>query len=322
MIDAAIVGLGRWGRLLVDSVQGRSNTIRFAKGVTRTAAKASDYCRDKGIELVSSYESVLADPKIGAVVLATPHTQHFDQIMAAAAAKKHVFCEKPFTLTRAEAEKATRACQAAGVAVGIGHNRRFLPNTAELKRMITAGELGRLLHVEGNFSADLSGSVDAWRNSRAESPAGGMTSLGIHVIDAMVHLCGPMVEVDARSYRLAMPFDVDDSTMVFLRFASGMTGYLGSVAYTGSLWHVRVFGTGGWAEVNAHEGFGMCLRGKAQAMRSFPPFDSLRAELEAFATAASGGTAFPITPDQIVHATGVLEAIVASAEKGRPQAVA
>lgn len=322
MINAAIVGLGRWGRLLVDSVQGRSDRIRFTHGVTRTLSKAEAYCRDKGIALGGDYDAVLRDPAIDAVVLATPHTQHFDQIMAAAAARKHVFCEKPFTLSRASAERAVKAVGDAGRAVAIGHNRRYMHNFQELKRMVTAGELGRILHVEANFSADLSGNAEAWRGARAESPAGGMTSLGIHCIDAMLAISGSVAEVDARSYRQAMPFDVDDTTMVFMRFADGSTGYLGTVAYSATLWHVRVLGTKGWAQVHGATGFTKCMVGGAEENKPFPPNDSLKDEMEAFAGAAEGKGAFAVTPDQIVHGTAVLEAIVKSAERGRPEPVA
>src|SRR5688500_20264468 len=95
MIRAAIVGLGRWGQNLVNSVQGKSDAIRFVAGATRTVAKAEAYAREKGFPLHDTYKKVLADPKIDAVVLATPHTQHAAQVVAAAKAGKHVFTEKP-----------------------------------------------------------------------------------------------------------------------------------------------------------------------------------------------------------------------------------
>src|SRR5262245_47573051 len=115
MINAAIVGLGRWGQNLVNSVHDNSDAMRFVAGATRTVAKAADYAREKGFPLHDSYEKVLADPGIDAVVLATPHTQHASQIVAAAKAGKHVFTEKPLALDYASARAATRACAAAGV---------------------------------------------------------------------------------------------------------------------------------------------------------------------------------------------------------------
>src|SRR5262245_62543139 len=84
MLNAAIVGLGRWGQNLVNSVQGKSSAIRFTAGATRTVAKAADYAREKGFPLHDSFEKILADPDIDAIVLATPHTQHARQVVAAA----------------------------------------------------------------------------------------------------------------------------------------------------------------------------------------------------------------------------------------------
>ncbi len=290
--------------------------IRFTAGVTRTRATAEAYCSDHGIALGDDYATVLADEAVDAVVLATPHTGHADQIVQAAEAGKHVFTEKPFALDKAGAERAVAACRRAGVAVGLGHNKRFCPNTVELKRMIEAGELGTLLHVEANFSADLTPAAGSWRESRAESPAGGMTSLGIHAVDCMIHLCGGITEVDARSQRRALPFDIDDTTCMLLGFENGMTGYLATLAAGGRLWHVRVFGADGWAELRGMETLVKSPAGAAPEVIDYPPEHSLKAELEAFAAAARGGPAFPITPDEMIHGTAVLEAVFRSVASG------
>ena len=322
MINAAIVGIGRWGRVLVDSVQGVSGAIRFTAGVTRTASKAHAYCRNTGIDLRDGYDAVLGDESIDAVVLATPHTGHAEQIIAAAAAGKHVFTEKPFTLDKASAEAAVGACAEAGVALGLGHNRRFCANTIELKRMIEAGELGTLMHVESNFSANMAAGGDTWRDSRAESPAGGMTSLGIHALDTLIHLCGRIADVDARSQRRAIPYDIDDTTVMLFGFENGMSGYLGTMAASGRLWHVRVFGADGWAELR---GLNTLVKtpvaGKVEVI-DYPPEESVKAQLESFAAAASGGPAFIITPDEMVHGVAVLEAIIASVDAGNTVSIA
>lgn len=316
MINAAIVGVGRWGQGLVASVQGKSERIRFVRAVTRTPARAESFCAGHGITLGDDYKAALRDRKIDAVVLATPHTQHAEQIVAAARHKKHVFSEKPFTLTRRSAEKALAACARAGVVVGLGHNRRFMDNARELKRMIEAGELGTLLHVESNFSADLTPSAGQWRDSRAESPAGGMTSLGIHAVDMMINLCGPIVEVDARSQRRALPFDVDDTTCALLGFRNGMSGYIGTMAVGGRAWNVRVFGSRCWAEIRGTDRLVVCGADGVEQVRTFDRDDSLSRELEAFAAACEGGPSYPITPDQIVNGVATLEAIIRSSQRG------
>jgi predicted dehydrogenase len=316
MIDAAIVGAGRWGQGLVTSVQGKSARIRFTRAVTRTPARAEAFCTEHGITLGDDYAVALRDRALDAVVLATPHTQHAEQIIAAARRKKHVFCEKPFTLTRRSAEKALAACARAGVVVGLGHNRRWMENARELKRMIDAGELGTLLHVESNFSADLSFAVGQWRDSRAESPAGGMTSLGIHAVDMMINLCGPIVEVDARSQRRSLPIDVDDATCALFGFGNGMTGYIGTMAAGGRAWNVRVFGSKCWAEIRGTDRLIVTGPDGVENVRQFHSDESLKGELEAFAAACEGGPAFPITPEQIVNGVATLEAIIKSSAAG------
>src|SRR5215472_19355161 len=106
MIDAAIVGLGRWGKTLVEAVQGKSEVLRFTHAVTRDPGKLRDYAAEYRLELAGTLEVVLKDPAIDAVALATPHLVHYQQILAVAAAGKAVFCEKPLTLRKVEAERA------------------------------------------------------------------------------------------------------------------------------------------------------------------------------------------------------------------------
>jgi|SRR6266851_1331452 len=115
MIDAAIVGLGRWGRVLVTAVQGKSDRLRFTRGVSRNLEAHRDFAATHRIGLVADLDAVLADRSIDAVALATPHSLHCQQIIAVATAGKAVFCEKPLTLTKADAEVAIEACRKTGV---------------------------------------------------------------------------------------------------------------------------------------------------------------------------------------------------------------
>ena len=127
MIRAAIVGMGTWGQNLVASVQGKSDAIRFVAGTTRTPAKAIEFAAKHGIWMVDSYEQVLADGDIDAVVLATPHSMHSAQILAAANAGKSVFVEKPLGLTRQLSEEAVQACANANVTLAVGYNCLAVP---------------------------------------------------------------------------------------------------------------------------------------------------------------------------------------------------
>ena len=136
MINAAIVGLGWWGKTLVESVSG-SDVIRFVAGATRTVSpEVEAFAKQHGLRLAASYEALLADPAIDAVVLATPHSLHAEQVIAAAAAGKHVFCEKPFTLTKRRPRPRSRRCARPGVTLGLGYNRRFHPEMTKLRERI------------------------------------------------------------------------------------------------------------------------------------------------------------------------------------------
>ena len=320
MLNAAIIGPGRWGRVLVDSVQQagvpKGEHIRFTRAVARSPGKAGEYAAAQKLALGDDYAAALADPEIGAVVLATPHSQHRVQIEQAAAAGKHVFCEKPLTLTRADAEVSVAACEAAGVVLAVGHNRRFLPAMHALKWMIDRGELGRILHVEGNHSA-ASGPryrPGMWRAEAAESPAGGMTGLGIHVLDAMIDLCGPIAAMRATSLR-QVAVEIDDTTFATLGFASGMTGYLSTLTATAPHWRLQVFGSRGWAHMLGHDVLEVGLMEGAPQTKRFDPFEAERAELDAFAIAAGGGTPYPVSAAEAIHGVAALEAVVRSAER-------
>ena len=137
MIRAAIVGIGRWGRMLVNSVQDKSTAIRFTAGHTRTRSSAEAFCADNGIALQD--DAILADPAIDAVVFATPHSQHAAQVERTAAAGKHVFMEKPFTLDVKSAEAALDAIARVGVVLGVAYPRRFHPAMIELKARVQDG---------------------------------------------------------------------------------------------------------------------------------------------------------------------------------------
>ena len=249
MIDAAIVGLGRWGQTLVEAVQGQSDKLRFTRAVSRNPDRLRDVAGRHRLELVGELEPVLADRTIDAVVLATPHTVHCQQVVAVAKAGKAVFCEKPLALTKAEAARAINACREAGVVLGIGTDKRFFPSLRELLRLVKGGELGRVLHLEAHFSNEVAGTFSEWRYSQEESPAGGMTGTGIHMLDALVALAGPVRRVQALLLSHKPPPDPLDSLSTLLEFASGISGTLAMVRSTPAYFRLHAFGRDASAEV-------------------------------------------------------------------------
>jgi len=321
MLRAAIFGAGTWGQRLVDAVQG-SEKFRFVKGISRDPKKHGEFTQKTGIKFVSSYGRVLKDPEIDAVVLATPHSLHHKQIIQAAKAGKHVYVEKPLALKRRNAQQAVDACHAAGVTLGLGFNRRYAPAFVEMMRRIKAGEIGDILHVEGQHSGPTGYRLKPgnWRATREEAPGGGMTARGIHTLDAMISIAGPVASVYALSDKRKLPpeIDMDDTTSMLFRFANGVTGYLGTVFMTGDFYRVHAFGTKGWLEMRGDaELIARGLEGAAERVQ-VTPLDKERALLEGFADAVAAKEPFVVPADDLVNGIAVLEAIVASAAKGRP----
>ena len=309
MIAAAIVGLGRWGQTLVEAVQGKSDRLRFTCAVSRDPSELRDYAAKQGLDLVGPLEPVLADSDIDAVILATPHSLHCQQIMAVAAAGKAVFCEKPLTLKKAEAELAIEACRAAGVVLGVGTDKRFFPSLNELVRLVRSGELGKLLHVEAHFSNEVAATFTEWRFSPEESPAGGMTGTGIHVLDALIAMAGPVRRLQTLLLSHKPPPDPLDSLTVLLEFAAGISGTLAAVRSTPMYLRVHAFGRNASAEALGRTELVLRRSGAEPQHLSFPPADSVRANLEAFADAVAGRARYPISTSEMLDTVAAFDAI-------------
>jgi predicted dehydrogenase len=322
MIDVAVIGLGRWGKNIVEAVQGKSGRLRFVRGVSKEPDLVRDFAAAKGFTLSTEFEEAVADPRVQAVFLATPHSLHMPQITAVAAAGKPVWCEKPLALTRAEAERAIAACAKAGVPLALGNNKRCFPSMRELKRMVADGTLGDILHVEGNFSNEHSTRVKGgWRDDPRESPGGGMTGAGLHVLDAFINLAGPIAKVDARVFSRKAPPDPRDVAAAMVQFESGATGLLSTVRAAPMYWRIMVFGTKGSAEAREETSLTLAPIGGQPETKSYPPVDSLAVLLEAFAETIETGKPFPVSTSDMLGVVGAFEAIIRSIADGKPVAV-
>jgi predicted dehydrogenase len=318
MIDAAIVGLGRWGKTLVEAVQGKSERLRFTHAVSRDPAKLHAYAARHRLEIAGALDPVLADRNVCAVVLATPHSLHCEQIIAAAAAGKAVFCEKPLTLKKAEAERAIEACQRAGVVLGVGTDKRFFPCFSELLQRVKKGEIGELLHIEAHFSNEVAGSFAEWRFSPEESPAGGLTGTGVHMLDAMIMMAGPVRRVQAQLLAHKPPPDPLDSLAVVLEFSSGVSGTLAAVRSTPAYMRLHAFGRHASAEALGRTELVLRRSGSEPQHLSFAPVDTVRVNLEAFADAVAGRAAYPISASEMLDTVAAFEAITNAVRPSRP----
>jgi predicted dehydrogenase len=258
------------------------------------------------------------------VILCTPHTLHCDQIIRAAAAGKHVFCEKPLSLARADAVRAVAACSTAGVMLGVGHERRFEPPTLDLRKAVEAGELGTLLQIEANFSQDkfLSLPANNWRLSERDAPAGPMNSTGIHLLDLGISFLGRPAAVLARVATLGSELRNGDTLAAMVTFDTGTNLMISAILATPFEGRFAVYGTRGWIEIRdkSHPenptGWTMTrqIGGKARESVDYPARSGVQANLEAFAAAAQGEAAYPMPQQQMIDNIAALEAIFKSAK--------
>jgi predicted dehydrogenase len=335
MVRAAIVGLGRWGRSLVASVQGKSSDIRFVVAHTRTRATAEDFCRDQGLPFADSYEQVLADPQVDAVVLATPHSLHERQTLAAAAAGKHIHVEKPITLTRASADAAVAAARKAGVVLAVGYCRRFHPCVVELRQRLRDGRLGKVVSMVARHTTSTGQFIppENWRAAPEEAPGGALTAVGVHALDHMIEFGGRVADVRCVTAR-NIPGPSDDTTTVMLRFEGGATGLIFCSVATATDFSFTLYGSRGLGEISrpnlARFRFVPTSDVAPTGPVTAPPdeisehagFDMLNAELTAFARAIRERAPYPVSIDEVLHGMSVFDAIVRAGQSGQVEAVA
>lgn len=326
MIDVILVGFGWWGQHIARRLIGHP-VLRPVCVVEPNTAN-HDAIRAMGLVAVADYAGALADFSAQAVILTSPNDQHDAQVALAAARGCHVFCEKPLSLTPAGARASVAACRAAGVVLGIGHERRFEPAVAELKSLIDQGALGTVMHAELAFSHNKLSALpsSSWRTTKQHAPAAGMTQMGIHLTDMMIWFFGPVAEVAAFTADRSLGWETGDLVTVQLRFEAGMTATMQAILNTPHFIRTHVFGTDAWAEVrNPTHPDTPGGQAEMQVYRSldditrqnFDWTDSVLANLDAFAAAITGTAPYPYSDAELVHNIEVLDAIIRSAETGQ-----
>ena len=333
MLNVAIVGLGWWGRNIVGQLRGNA-LLRPVVLVDVNEQAGGEFAHSQQIAFEADFARALANPQVQAVVLCTPHSQHCEQIVAAAAAGKHVFCEKPLSMSRAEVLRAVAAVRAANRVLAVGHERRFEPPIVEAMRLLHSGVLGTPLQVEANFSQDkfLALAPDNWRLSGKEAPAGPMTATGIHLLDLSIGVFGAASQVFCSVKQLGSPLVNGDTLAALVMFKSGGHALISAILATPFAGRFALYGSKGWVDVRdrvhpeASQGWTVatCIRGENDGQPRFtevPAASGVVANLEAFATAALGGAPYPVPQEQMIANISALEAIFKSARSGNIETV-
>jgi predicted dehydrogenase len=321
MLRIAVVGTGWWGMELGKAAHALPGKLEIKGCHSLSAKECGEFQRAFGGKVFGSFEEILADTGVDAVLLATPHSTHWTQIIQAAKAKKHVFCEKPLALSVETASRAVRACADEGVVLAVGHNRRYGRVARKMKSMIDAGECGKVIHVEANYSGNVEGRYpkEHWRVQQDEIPAGGLTPMGLHVIDTLTWILGPIARVVSIAKHQALSYALHDTCATLFELESGVTGLLASHLACPNTSILRIYGTR--ANIEARNNFSEFLVEPADAglpkiLERHAGDDTLQQELTALDEACKGGAAFPIKPMEAVRNIAVLEAIKNSAAAG------
>lgn len=322
MIRIGIIGLGWWGKQIVTCL-AESPRFKVVAGCDVDHNMAAPFARSQNFDLVTDYKELLKRTDIDAIAVVTPHALHEEMAVAAFAAGKQVFCEKPLSLMTASAERILAACAKAGGVLGIGHERRYEPAMEDMRALFASGALGRILLMDANVSHNNFRKMDPsnWRRDPKHAPAGAWTALGIHLGDMFVSLAGPPVRVAARTASQIFPAPSEDFVSADIDFANGARGRITCLSTPPFYGRFTLIGDQGWVEVqeggNVDKGipstFVHCGPDGSRTTREYGHTNTVRANFEAWADAVEGRAPYRFTIEQLLANIRILDAVTRSA---------
>ena len=324
-LRVAVVGIGWWSDVLADAIK-RSDKLDVIACFTRSEEKRRAFAAKYGCRAAASYEDILADGAVEAIVNTTPNTVHLETTRMAAQAGKHVFLDKPIANSVAEGREIARVCDQAGVVLALGYQRRRENHFRWIKTEIDAGRFGRPVQAEGNISRDRLGKIDltSWRYQAAGMPGGVMLQIGIHYVDVLEMLLGPVARVSGMSAQLVLPGDNPDVANLILQHENGAISNLtASYASASEYYMLNVYGKEATAYYDLFTGLRHLKRGETTARPvAVEQNDTIREELEEFAGCVRGGGKPETDGWWAARNLAVIKAGVKSAREGRAVDVA
>ena len=319
-LRVASLGLGWWSDVLADAIN-RSGKLKITACYSRSEEKRAAFAAKYGCRAVPSYEAILADKDIEAVINTTPNGVHLETTRAAADAGKHVFLDKPIANTVSDGRRITEICRKARVVLALGYQRRRESQFRWIKRQIDEGLFGKLVNAEANISRDRLGKIDlgSWRYQAAGMPGGVMLQIGIHYTDVLEYLLGPVKAVSGRFARLVLPGDNPDVASLVLEHENGALSTLNaSYASASEYYLMNIYGKEATAYYDMFEGLRMLKRGEEKPVKvPFANKDTIAEELEEFADAIRNGGAPEIGGEYATTSLAVIRAGIVSAREGR-----
>ncbi|TMH24669.1 MAG: Gfo/Idh/MocA family oxidoreductase [Betaproteobacteria bacterium] len=322
-MKVACIGMGWWSDVLADAIQ-RSGKLSIAACYSRSAEKREKFAAKYGCRAARTFEEILDDRSIQAIINTTPNSVHRETTTAAARAGKHVFLDKPIANTIADARALTEACRRANVVLALGYQRRRESHFRWVRNHLA--EFGRLVNAEANISRDRLGKIDlsSWRYTAEGMPGGVMLQIGIHYTDVLEYLLGPVKAVRGEFVRLVLPGNNPDVASLLLEHESGALSTLNaSYASASEYYLLNVYGKEATAYYDLHNGLRVLRRGshKADAVPCAAN-DTIVEELEEFARAVRGETEPEMDGEKSTASLAVILAGIKSAREGRRVEVA
>lgn len=319
------LGMGWWSDVLADAIK-RSNKLEIVSCYTRSAEKRQAFANKYGCKAAPSFEAMLEDRSVEAIINTTPNNIHRETTIAAARAGKHVFLDKPIATTIADAQALTRACREAGVVLALGYQRRKESHFRWIRRQIDEGVFGRLVNAEANISRDRLGRFDlgSWRYTAEGMPGGVMLQIGIHYTDVLAYLMGPIVAVRGAAAQLVLPGENPDVASLILEHENGALSTLNACYASASEYYLmNIYGKEATAYYDLHNGLRLLKRGTNRADPvPCEKNDTIVEELEEFAAAVRGEGQPEMDGEKGTASLAVLLAGIRSAREGRRVEVA
>jgi xylose dehydrogenase (NAD/NADP) len=327
-----IIGLGNWSRQIfhaVDQLPDVKITHCYSRYSETRKAFASEY------DCVPSeqYEQMVEDPQIDGVVVMSSNAAHEKDVTLAASRGKHIFVTKPIATTIAAAKRMIDVCSQNKVVLAIEHQTRREPALRRLKKSLNSGGLGTIHLVEANYSTPNGLKIEQgdWRGSEDECPGGALIQIGIHVIDSLQYLFGPINRVFGWQDSGGLKVEIPGVTATLLDFESGLRGYLGS-SYVSSFSHwIKVYGTeknvfftelGGLTLTEDSWEEGAVRENIAPPANVTAPMPAIIEEIGEFARCIRTGESPEIGGQTALRNLAVVLAAVESAKSGSPVEVA
>ena len=324
-VGVGCVGMGWWSDVLADAIE-RSGKLRIVACYTRSEEKREAFASKYRCRPAASYEAMLADPAVEAIINTTPNNVHAETTLAAARAGLPVFLDKPIANTVADARALTKACRDAGVVLALGYQRRRESHFRWIRSQIDAGVFGKLVNAEANISRDRLGKIDltSWRYTAEGMPGGVMLQIGIHYTDVLEYLIGPIKAVTGRLAQLVLPGDNPDVASLILEHENGALSTLNaSYASASEYYAMNIYGKEASAYYDLHHGLRFLRRGTERASPvECPKNDPIVEELEEFAAAVRGHEQPEMDGERSTASLAVLLAGIRSAREGRRVEVA